>query len=362
MALTDSVDDSFRRQAEACRDLGSAFNALVCDLLRARLAPDGAFGRRIRDWPGDPAADALALRACGALHALARSGDCAALTAVYPPAAGTLDAVWSGIEAAIRGHDVFLTAYLDSPPQTNEVSRSASILGGCLTVAEATGMPIEVYEIGSSAGLNLGFDGWRYDLGGRSWGDEKSAVTIVSRWEGDAPLAAPLRVVRREGCDRNPLDPARAADCERLLSYIWPDQAERLARTATALRVAAAAGTQVDKADAAGWVEARFAGTGTLGRVRVLLHTIVWQYLPAATQDRIEAAMQAAGRAATAERPVAWLRVEPDGVQGSAGVRLTLWPGGDSRLLGRADYHGRWNRWEPDCLATVPVCGRRPPG
>ena len=39
---------------------------------------------------------------------------------------------------------------------------------------------------------------------------------------------------------------------------------------------------------------------------------IVWR--------RIEAAIRAAGTAATARSPVAWLRIEPDGVQGSAGV------------------------------------------
>ena len=171
MTLSNPVDDSFRRQADACRDLGSAFNALVCDLLRERLEPVGAFGHRIRLWPGDPVADALALRACGALHALARSGDCPALRSVYPSANGDSEAVWGGVQVAIHDHDGFLAAYLDSPPQTNEVSRSSSILGGCLTVAEASGMPIEVYEIGSSAGLNLGFDRWRYDFGGRSWGD-----------------------------------------------------------------------------------------------------------------------------------------------------------------------------------------------
>ena len=350
MALTDPVADGFRRQAAACHDLGSPFNALICHLLRERLAPASAFGRRIRDWPGNPVDDALALRACGALHALARSGRCPALAAVYPPATADAEAVWSGIAAAVAvaEHDGFLAGWLDSPPQTNEVSRSAAILGGCRTIAAATDLPIEIYEIGSSAGLNLGFDRWRYDLGDTAWGPEDAAVRVVSRWDGAAPPPAPLEVVHREGCDRNPLDPASPTDRDRLLSYIWPDQGERLARIAAALEVAAGAGWRVEKADAADWVEARFAGPGSPGRVRALVHTIVWQYLPAATQRRIEAAVQAAGAVATADRPVAWLRIEPDGVPGSAGIRLTLWPTGETRLLGRADYHGRWHRWGAD--------------
>lgn len=345
MPIPAPIAAAFVRQAAYCRDLGSPFNALLCELLGDRLRPDGAFGQRVHGWPGDPVEDALALRCCGGLHALARSGRCPALTAVYPPADTADDPVWHAVEAAIAEHDGFLADWLDSPPQTNEVSRSASILGGCLAVAAETGLPIELYEIGSSAGLNLGFDRWHYDLGGRSWGAVGSGVRIVSQCDGDMALDAPLAVVHREGCDRNPLDPRSAADRNRLLSYIWPGQAERSARIAAALKVAADAGWQVERADAADWVEGRFGRPGNSGRVRVLMHTIVWQYLPAETRARIEAAVWAAGAAASADAPIAWLRIEPDDVKGSAGVRLTLWPGSKTRLLGRADYHGRWHRW-----------------
>ncbi|MEQ8818501.1 MAG: DUF2332 family protein [Thalassobaculum sp.] len=346
MPLPAPIAQAFDRQAAACHDLGSPFNALLCETLRTHLSAESRFGRRVHDWPGQPVEDALALRVCGGLHALSRSGRCPTLAAAYPPAEPDTGRLREAVEAALDGHDDFLCDWLDSPPQTNEVSRSASILGGCLSVGLATGLPLEVYEIGSSAGLNLGFDRWHYDLGIAEWGSEASGVRIVSRCEGRLPLDAPLTVVHREGCDRNPLDPRSAADRERLLSYIWPGQAERSARIAAALKMAAEAGWRVERTDAAEWVEDRFARPGTPGRTRVLVHTIVWQYLPTDTQRRIEAAIRAAGTAATARSPVAWLRIEPDGVQGSAGVRLTLWPDGETRLLGRADFHGRWHRWD----------------
>ena len=245
MFLPASIADGFAKQADACRSLGSAFNASVCDLLRERLTADSAFGRRIRDWPGNPVEDALALRACGGLHALSRSGRCPELTAAYPPALATAPTLWPAVAAAIARHDSFLTDYLDSPPQTNEVSRSGMLLGGCLTIARDLGLPLAIYEIGSSAGLNLGFDGYRYDLGVGAWGPPASDVRIVSRWDGSAPLDAPLSIVHREGCDRNPLDPAAAADRDRLLSYIWPDQSDRLDRIAAALQAAADARRRV---------------------------------------------------------------------------------------------------------------------
>ena len=52
-----------------------------------------------------------------------------------------------------------------SPPQTNEVLRSAALLGGFLTVAEETGLPLRCLELGSSAGLNQSWDAYGYRLG-----------------------------------------------------------------------------------------------------------------------------------------------------------------------------------------------------
>lgn len=336
----------FEKQVEACRLLGSPFTARVCALLGERLRPETKFGRRIFGWSGNPGLDALPLRATGGLNALARSGRLPALAAVYPPHEATDEALWAAIEAAMAEHDPFLAAYLDGPPQTNEVTRSSAILGGCLHIAAATGLPLDLYEIGASAGLNLRFDQYTYQLDESGWGDPAREVRIVSRWDGNSPpLDAPLAVRSRRGCDRNPLD-ARSEDHRaRLLSYVWPDQTDRLQRLDAALREAARVGTAVEKADAADWIEANFGSAGSPGSVKVLFHTIVWQYLPPETKARIAAAVQASGAAATVDAPVAWLRVEADEVVGSAGIRLTLWPSGEERLLGRADFHGRQVMW-----------------
>ncbi len=347
MSASGTARAGFLAQVEACRLLGSPFTARVCALLGERLRPETEFGRRILGWSGHPGLDALPLRATGGLNALARSGRSPALAAVYPPHEATDEALWAAIETAMTEHDPFLAAYLDSPPQTNEVTRSSAVLGGCLHITAATGLPLDLHEIGASAGLNLNFDQYAYDLGDARWGASGADVRVVSRWDGAMPpLDAPLSIRSRRACDVNPIDARRDEDRARLLSYVWPDQVDRLGRIEAALGFAARAGTVVEKADAADWVEANFGAAGTPGGVKVLFHTIVWQYLPPEVKARIAAAMQAAGMAATADAPVAWLRVEADDVQGSAGIRLTLWPSGEERLLGRADFHGRriiWN-------------------
>ncbi|MGO4665573.1 DUF2332 domain-containing protein [Bosea sp. 2RAB26] len=337
---------SFRGQVEACRRLGSPFTALFCEVMAERLDQTSGFGRRALGWPGDPVADALPLRAAGAFNALARSGTMPSLQALYPPALARADALWSGLAAAIDAHDADLAAYLDSAPQTNEVKRCAVLLGGALIVARDTGLPLDLIEIGASAGLNLGFERYRYAFGAASWGRDDAPVTIRSEWRGRLPpLDAALRVAARRACDLNPLDPSQPADRARVLSYIWPDQADRLHTTEAAFDAASAASWRVERADAAAWVEARLAEAAAPGSARMLMHTIMWQYLPEPTKQRIVAAMAAAGAAATAERPLAWLRMEPDGKPGHAAVALTQWPGAVERELGRADYHGRWVEW-----------------
>lgn len=346
MATERDIRASFASQADACRRLGSPFTGVFCETMALRLDRRFAFGQRVLDWPGDPRADALALRCAGAFNALARLGRAPTLTALYPPAEPSADALWSGILAALAEHDDFLTGYLDSAPQTNEVKRCAVLLGGALMVSSETGLPLDVIEIGASAGLNLGFDFYRYELGGGVWGAATAPVTIRSEWRGTLPpLDAALAVAARCACDLNPLDPGSPEHRDRVMSYIWPDQSERIATTQAAFDAAARQPWRVDQADAAAWVEARLAAPQEPGQTRLLMHTIMWQYLPEATQRRIEQAMARAAAAATQEAPLAWLRMEADGQSSSAAVTLTVWPDGGEREIARADFHGRWVEW-----------------
>jgi hypothetical protein len=345
--MHDLIRKDFHRQSLACTALGSPFTGRVCALLAERLTDDTAFGHRILNWPGQPQRDVLPLRATGALNALSRSGRAATLAAAYPPHEADNETLAAAIAEGIAAHDAFLAGFLDSPPQTNEVARSGSLLGGALHLAAMTRLPVDLYEIGSSAGLNLGFDRYAYKLGGENWGRAGEGVHIEQQWSGALPpLDAPLAIRSRHACDRNPLDPSSEETRERLMAYCWPDQMARKQRLEAALESAARSGFRVENADAADWVERHFARPGTPGGVRLLMHSIVWQYLPAEVAARIAAAMEKAGTAATPDAPVAWLRVEPESNQApTAAVKLTLWPTGETRTLGQADFHGRFTRW-----------------
>ena len=124
------------------------------------------------------------------------------------------------------------------PVQTNEVGRSRALALGFLAVAAETGLPLRLLELGSSAGLNLRWDGFYYSAGGFAFGDAGSPVQFLDYAEGTLPsLPGHVRIVERAGCDEAPV----ALDSDgrlTLRSYLWPDQLERLRVLDGALEVA----------------------------------------------------------------------------------------------------------------------------
>jgi hypothetical protein len=152
-------------------------------------------------------------------------------------------------------------------------------------------------------------------------------------------------VASTAACDRKPIDLADPWQRRRLKAYLWPDQTERIVRFDAAVAMALAAGTHVETADAAEWTLARAAPRE--GLATVVFHSIFWQYLPAATQGALRAALETHGASATSAAPLAWLRMEPiEGQPFPIELRLTLWPGGDERRLAIVHAHGASVSWE----------------
>lgn len=229
---------------------------------------------------------------------------------------------------------------LDTQVQTNEVGRSALLAAGFSHIARRTGRALDLYELGASAGLNLRWDRYRHIARG-AIGDPASPLVFDEVWTSP-PLLTPVEVVERRGCDIAPLDASDTAAQDRLLSFVWPDQRARFARLRAALDIAASTPVPIDQADAGEWLAERLPHRRP-GATAVVYHSIVWQYLPAGTKDRVRAALDDAAATATAESPLAWLRMEPAGPV--ADLRLTMWPGGDEQILATASYHGASIDW-----------------
>jgi hypothetical protein len=339
--------EAFREQAGWCDEFGSPFTAALLRRAARDIAGGGWVGVLMHgeDWHR---ADAVALRFAGALHAAALTRRAPALAAAYPAERPQWDieVVFAAATAAHAQDPDWFARFVTSPPQTNETRRTIALLPGFLAAAQEGG-PIHLLEVGASAGLNTNWDRFAYRTAGWSWGATGTdAPEIDTEWRGPVPaLSAPATVATRAGCDLQPLDVRDPAQRDHLRAYVWADQTARLARFDRAVALAIHHETQVERAPADVWLEARLAGTLPEG-VTVVYHSIAWQYFPAATSQRARAAIEAAGARATPGRRLVWLRFEHDLVFASEGegfsVDLLSWPGGTHRRIARADPHARW--------------------
>jgi hypothetical protein len=255
MTLPPALTDAFRAQARACRDLGSPFTARLCDLIADRLPADTPVGAHIAAWSGDPgpSGTSVPLRLAGTLNRLRLSGD-PILTPAWPPHDVPDAALWAAIHTTLTTRAAEVIDGLASPPQTNEVRRSAALILAAHWLAARHPLPLILSEAGASAGLNLMFDRFALATPDGPRGATTPALTLTPDWRGTTPPpATPITVADRRGVDLSPLDPGDPAQRLRLMSYIWPDQPDRVALTTSAIAVATA---PVDRADAVDWLPA----------------------------------------------------------------------------------------------------------
>lgn len=341
-----AVRTAFANQILYCRANGAPVTARVVAALGTLLDnPASDFARRIAGWEGAPLADALPLRAAGGIHALHLSGVAPDLSPIYADAEGINDAVI--VAGVVRHHEAALLPWLDGPSQTNEAGRSSNFVAAMLWLVEQ-GLPprFQCLEIGSSAGINLMLDRYHYDLAGVQVGPQPGAMAFTPEWRGTHPPQHRIAFESLKGCDVAPVDLTDPAQALRLKAYIWPEHEVRFARMAAAIAAAREKKPDLVRMNAADFIEAELAKPQAAGTTRVLMHSIVWQYVPADQQARVTAAMEAAGAAATPDRPLAWIALEANRTLHRHELVLRTWPGGDApQMLGHAHAHGAWIEW-----------------
>ncbi len=351
-AGADAILAAFANQVAYCRAADAPITARICagllELLR-RAGDDNAGGAvlaAVRRWPGAPLADALPLRIAGGLHALHLGGIEPALAPIYAAVAGVDDAGIIG--AALHTHEAELLPWLDGPPQTNEAGRSSNFIAAMLWLAkQGLHQRFECLEIGSSAGINLMLDRYHYDLAGVKVGPEPGAMRFAPEWKGNPPPNKSIEIVSAKGCDVAPVDLADPAQALRLKAYIWPEHTVRFERMAAAITEAEKSPPDLLQMNAAEFIEAELAKPQAAGTTRVLMHSIVWQYVPKDQQVRVTAAMEAAGARATAEHPLAWIALEANRTVHLHELVVRYWPGGgEPQMLARAHPHGATIDWK----------------
>lgn len=326
--------DALRRQAGQFAALGSPVYARLAE----RLALDPSPAAPIL---GDDASWDIGLRLFSGVRHLV-------LTGVAPDA---LSGRWEDFTAALREHDAVLRRWLaEQGVQTNEVQRCIGLLPAFLTIAAETGLPLELLELGPSAGLNLELDRYRYVYAEGAWGDPSAPLTLEAVEEGRVPaalLAQPLRIRRRRGVDLAPIDATTDEGLLLLRSFLWPgrsDREERLEAAVAALR-AAPQRPELIRGD---YVEAlpELLDGRPADAVTVVFQTASTGYLSPEARARIAAALDAAGADG---RPLAWVssrtRDERAGERDDAWeLELRVWPGA-MRHVAHLGFHGNHLDW-----------------
>ncbi len=344
-ALIDAVES----QRQSCENIGSPF---YCDLLACALsepALDRPFWDALDQFEGNPMSTLSTLRMLGALHDLVLSGEAESLAATFPhdDFPGDATKAWHELDAVITKHRAFIDSRLESQVQTNEVRRCAALVPGFLEVSARAGLPLRLAELGASAGLNLCWDSYQYRFGDVTWGNDDALLTLETDWSGNHPEMGPIQIAGRRGCDLSPLDMADANDRRKLQSFIWPDQPARQNMIRRAIRATESTSLNLEKMPAGDFV-GEVLDARQDGEVTVIYHSIMWMYVPEEERDAITAAIEEAGRSATATSPLAWLRMEFVDSE-TAALWLDYWPSAEAphvrEQLADCHYHGTSVRW-----------------
>jgi hypothetical protein len=302
------------------------------------------------------------LRFAGALHRLVLEGRAPTLAKHYPTAGGKpdLDTLWDDALTVLHEHTDELHALVTSTVvQTNEPGRSAPLFGGLQTATHLAAteagrratFPIRLLEVGASGGLNLRPHRVAYRVDGVTFGDPDSPFALDPGWTGRPPvdLGHNLRLVRRAGCDLNPVDVSTEDGRLHLASFVWADQQARFDRLQAAVELARLDPVPVRRAAGPEWLAEQLARPER-DVLTVVWHSVVWQYVSPADRAMGRAILADAASRATPMAPLALLVYEPRRTH-TAGtyefrLLLKLWPAGVSLRLGTGVGHGIPFTWD----------------
>ena len=268
------------------------------------------------------------LRLLGGLHYLVLAGE-------------------AGWDDPLEAHREFLTEFVATQRvQTNEVLRAWLYVPLFLRAVQRTGDDvIDMIELGSSAGLLLGWDRYRYVYEAGKWGSPDAPLTLAGEERrpvsGDLLELAP-QVRRKVGVDLAPLDVMNDESLRLLKAFVWAghdDRLERLDRAFAAVRVDPPELVQGDYVE----LLPELLAERDPAVLTVVLASATLAYLSDEQVARVRASLDAAGQSGglvfvstgkgrTSEH-------------GHWGLRIVYYPGAEREFAGEADYHGAWLDW-----------------
>jgi hypothetical protein len=230
--------------------------------------------------------------------------------------------------------------------QTNEVRRCALTVPAFGMIAKIANQPLALIEIGTSAGLNLLWDYYRFAYSdGAQTGNPQSPVDLTCALRGDyaPPIPNPLpEVASRVGIDINPIDPLDEDETLWLKALIWPEYVERFTRMDHALAIAREHPPKSLKGDALELLPDVFNDVSADSALCVY-HSFTVNQFSKAMRERLEAILTEQSRLRVVYRiSLEW---EPD--KGGSALRLITYHNGNltDKLLALCHPHGEFMEW-----------------
>ncbi len=340
-------------EARKARAFGKPLAAALMMALARVLPRAPVLFETVENWPGDLAADGVTFRLNAGLHALALAGRAGPLERLYGIGGHSMilppEALDRALDAVLAENADTLLDWLSHPTQTNEVARVAGLVAALLELGRERALPCELLELGASAGLNLNLAHYAVQLGTQAVCARDSAVALAPEWRGRAAAAGDVMIARARGVDLHPLDVSDPADRQSLRAYVWPGETRRSARLEAAIGLARMLPPLVEPGLASSWLARLLAAPQPAGVRRVVFHSMVLQYAAPAERAAIDAALAAAGRAATPERPLARVSIEWRADRRAVELTIAEWQGrpddGEARLAGTCHPYGEWIEW-----------------
>jgi hypothetical protein len=217
--------------------------------------------------------------------------------------------------------------------QTNECRRCALLLPAIWTTSLTR---FHLIDLGSSAGLNLAIDRYRYRWGDLVWGPPEFPVELVTELRGLPPTPREIDVVSRIGVDLNPIDVDDPDERMWLDALIWPEHEERRQR----LRAAMAAMTTVEVETVKG------SALDTLGPIlaelpeeqpALVMNSFSLNQLTGDEREKVTEILNAASE----KRPVARVSLEHMH-RDDLWSKLAVDDGDGLVVIGQAHPHGEW--------------------
>jgi hypothetical protein len=256
------------------------------------------------------------------------------------------DDSWRSFRSVLEEHHEWLARFvLEHPVQTNEVQRSWVLLPIFLTIARAARRPLDLVELGTSAGLNLIWDRYGYHYAAGTWGDLSAPLQLEGEERRPVPvelLRTEVDVRRRVGIDLEPVD-VTSDEGLRLLDTFVRDKGyrSRLRRATEVLRIEP---PELLRGDYLELLPEILSDCDDYG-LMVVFQTISTVYLSDEERARLRAIVDGAG----AVRPLAWISTptpeEHGQRRGDHPLELALWPGGERRVVARMNVRGEWLEW-----------------